>query len=438
MLLKTFRKHVFWLWDLLKGGKVRKHYYNIMSVLDNGSSHEALLRQERDLSALLHHAVGSTQFYNNKRGFISLNDFTVINKSIVRASFDSFISNKYKQSGLIPAVTSGSTGTPFKVYHDKNKKLRNRADTIIFFQKAGYEIGDRIIYMKIWMKDNMKRPFKFWMENTVPVDVFKLDDMRIKNLLSKMEHDKSIYMIVGYASALELICKYLQRNYRNRVNANVKSILVMSETLNDYTRETLQKYFAAPVYSRYSNIENGIIAQQDGKESGRYTINTASYVVEILKMESDEQAAPGQTGRIVITDLFNYGMPIIRYDTGDIGSFTKDSKKTGEMYLERIEGRRLDMLYDTKKNLVSSYRITAVMMKYTDILQFRLIQENLKEFTMEINADGNFAREEELIRDLKAQLGQDGIFEIKHVKEIPLLSSGKRKAIINNILINDE
>jgi phenylacetate-CoA ligase len=122
------RKYFFWLLDFFKGSKIRRHYNEIAFVLNHASSHEALQIQQKNLSDLLRHAVTTTQFYKN--GFTSLKDFPVVNKTIIRESFNSFISNKFRESELIPVVTSGSTGTPFKVYHDRNKKLRNRAGTI--------------------------------------------------------------------------------------------------------------------------------------------------------------------------------------------------------------------------------------------------------------------------------------------------------------------
>ncbi len=97
----------------------------------------------------------------------------------------------------------------------------------------------------------------------------------------------------------------------------------MSETLNDYTKQTIEKYFGVPVYSRYSNLENGILAQQVPGSDNRYFINTASYVLEIFKMNEDVPAACRRTlGRIMVTDLYNYAMPMIRYDTGDTGIYT--------------------------------------------------------------------------------------------------------------------
>src|SRR5690606_600549 len=138
-------------------------------------------------------------------------------------------------------------------------------------------------------------------------------------------------------------CKYLDRNNSRKVRADVKSVIAMSETLNDYTKFTIPKYFGVPVVSRYSNLENGIIAQQETNGSGNYLVNTASYFIEILEMDSDKPAPPGRLGRIVITDFFNYAMPMIRYDTGDIGSISPD-KVGNKLYLAHVEGRKLDLL----------------------------------------------------------------------------------------------
>lgn len=433
MMLETLRRHAFWLVDFLKGSKIRKHYNAINRVLNHPSSDEAMLQQKKDLSALLRHAVTTTHFYRNGKDSGSLNDFPVINKSIVRESFNFFISDKFNESELIPVVTSGSTGTPFKIFHDKNKRLRNSADAIFFTHMAGYCLGERMIYMKIWVKEKMKNAVEYWMENIIPIDVIKLDDTQIGELLYKMEIEKSTYTLIGYSSALELVCKYLEKKNYSRVKSHVRTAIAMSETLNDYTKITLQKYFDIPVVSRYSNLENGIIAQQEVEGSGRYLINTASYFVEILNMNSDKQAEPGQLGRIVITDLFNYGMPLIRYDTGDLGVLSQDS---GNMYIEKIEGRKLDMLYDTKGNIVSSYLVYKNMWQYTEIIQYQLIQEGQKEYTVKINVNSTFSREARLIQEFKTYLGEDAVIIIKYVSEIPLLSSGKRKFVVNNFLQN--
>lgn len=425
--LQPLRKYSFWIFDSLKGSPIRKHFYEVRSVIQSPKSSDS----EINLSKILSHSIQTTKFYKSLSPASKLEDFPVINKAIIRESFDSFLSDKFDVSELIPVVTSGSTGTPFKTYHDKNKKLRNNADTIFFASRAGFTVGDRLIYMKIFARQKMASPFHYWMQNIVPVDVIKLNDAQIAELIGQMEKSGSSFGFLGYSSALELVCKYLEKNRTVKVKADVKSIISMSESLNEYTKETTKKYFGISAVSRYSNLENGILAQQEPDGSGRYLLNTASYVVEILKMDSDETAEPGKPGRIVVTDLFNYGMPMIRYDTGDIGTFSKESDN-GNKYLSSIEGRKLDLLYDTSGNLVSSYIVYKNMWQYTEIAQYQLIQEGEKEYTFKINAEGAFTKEARLVDEFREYLGKDAVFTVEYVSEIPLLDSGKRRKIVNN------
>src|SRR5690606_3500440 len=110
--------------------------------------------------------------------------------------------------------------------------------------------------------------------------------------------------------------------------------------LTDYLRYEGEKYFGCKILSRYSNIENGIIAQQTLTEPSDFTINHASYYVEILDMIRDEPVPYGHLGRIIITDYFNDAMPLIRYDTGDLGIMeSKIYNGVEKLVLSKIEGR---------------------------------------------------------------------------------------------------
>lgn len=428
-LSETIRKNAFWFKDSLKGGYVRNNLGEVKLVLEGRANSEISNNQQKKL---IDHAIKTTEYYNNINNATSLNDFPVVNKNIIRGRFDSFISKSIPSQERIPVVTSGSTGTPFKVFHDKQKKIRNNADTLYLAHKTGYDIGQRLIYMKIWAKQKMASPLQYWTQNMVPVDVIQLADLQISGLIEGMESYNGTHSMLGYVSAMEEVCKYLDRIGKNQVQAKVASIITMSETLNEYTKTGMEKYFGACVYSRYSNLENGIIAQQVPGSGHRYLVNTASYHLEILNMENNEPAPKGQMGRIVVTDLFNLAMPMIRYDTGDIGAFSNYSDDYENLYLDKVEGRKLDLLYDTKGNLVSSYIVYKNMWQYTEINQYQLIQETEKDYQFKISLNGHFNKERQLIEEFKQFLGQDANFEITYVDEIPLLDSGKRRKIVNN------
>jgi phenylacetate-CoA ligase len=385
------------------------------------------------LQDLISNAVETTRFYSKIAGK-DINKFPVINKNIIRENFEDFVSDRFPRKSLIPVVTSGSTGTPFKVYHDRRKKVRNNADTIYFARLAGFEVGDRLVYLKIWAKEKMAGPLRYWLQNVIPVDVIHLNDDQIGALIERMENEKSTYGILGYVSALELVCRYLDRVHRMKVNAKVNSIITMSESLSDYVKCKMEEYFGVPVYSRYSNLENGILAQQVPGSEHRFLVNTASYYVEIFKLYEDVPVGDREVGRIVVTDLYNFAMPLIRYDTGDLGSLVPTGRVGGNLYLETVEGRKLDVLYDTRGQIVSSYIMYKNMWKYTEIKQYQLIQKDKQRYVLKVNADQAFSRHDQVVSEFKSYLGEDADFKIEMVDEIPLLDSGKRRKLVNEMI----
>jgi phenylacetate-CoA ligase len=180
-------------------------------------------------------------------------------------------------------------------------------------------------------------------------------------------------------------------------------------------------------------MENGFIAQQCIEENNEYHINTASFHIELLAMDEDNPAQPGEMGRVVITDLFNYAMPLIRYDTGDIATMQTDSSCSLKTpVFKSIEGRRMDFIYSSAGHLLSPGVITNTMWKYP-VRQFQFIQQSEKEYCMKLNPNKQGRPDEKkLLSELKNYLGQDAVISFDYVDEIPVLASGKRKKIVNN------
>ena len=94
----------------------------------------------------------------------------------------------------------------------------------------------------------------------------------------------------------------------------------------------------------------------------------------------------------------------------------------------------MDVIYDSKGNLVSSFVLYTKFYKYYKLLkQYQFIQQGEKEYEVKLNLQGNnFEFETDLINDIKTDFGQDARVTITHVDEIPPLSSGKRRKVMNN------
>jgi len=426
-LSQVFRRKVFWFFDILNGNDIRKHYEDIKELIETPSSQSAKDRKDNYLEKILQHAVSTTWFYQKYTGYNSISDFPVINKNMIRDSFEEFKSSKYKANKCTLISTSGSTGAPFSVLQNKSKRCRNTGDNLYFSNRSGYEIGQKLIYIKIW-PDNYKHTIlsKFWWQNIVPQSVFRLDNNNIANLIKRLEENPGKKSFLGYTSGFEKICKYLDKNNSDPID-NIVSIITMSEGLNDYVRTSMQKYFGVVPVSRYSNNENGIIAQEDRGVTSKFIINTASYYIEVFDIDKDVPVHPGKLGRIIVTDLHNYAMPMIRYDTGDVGIIEMDPN--GVSYLSSIGGRKLDLIYNTKGEIIPSH-VSYKLCKYGDYKQFQLVQYGEKDYLIKLNTNKK-VDENKMLEEYKEYFGQDANIEIQYVDEIPLLSSGKRREVAN-------
>jgi len=437
-ILEKLRKNAFWSIDALKGGGVKKHYREIQLVLNNPNSDEARYIRHKNLSNILEHTIKTVPFYYDiPLNLAQLEQFPVINKQIVREKFEHFRSLDYKNRHMHEVSTSGSTGKPFKILHDGNKRDRNTADTIFFAERAGFELGSRLYYLRLWDKQYKKNWLLSLLQNISMHSVDNLSDHNVAKLISALEKDKSNKNLLAYTSALDSICKYLDKNQKDfgQRKFKVNSVIAIAEALGSDVKNKVLEYFGTEVVSRYSNSENGILAQQKiNGQTGNFEINWASYHIEILDLNHDRPVDPGEPGRIVITDLFNYSMPLIRYDTGDVGVLQQDPEHHTVSFA-RIEGRKMDMFTNTKGEYVSSHIIHHIL-QFKGIEQFQFVEEENGIYIIKLKVSERLDdRSERTLHDRYMEyFGEDAKIKIKYVDDIPLLPSGKRKLVINNAI----
>ncbi|NER11507.1 phenylacetate--CoA ligase family protein [Muriicola jejuensis] len=376
---------------------------------------------------LLIHAKKTVPYYFPARKK-TFDEFPVISKTEIRNNFDAFKSTEYLGKKLFKVTTSGSTGIPFSILQDKNKVKRNKADALFFLLKTGYRLGDRLYYFRLWKGEEKSRHMAFF-QNIVKIDISTLPDKVLESIIQKITEDKSKKILFGLASSFESLNHYLEKRQIAQLDLNLISILSTSESMSPESKRNLESVLGVPVFARYSNEEQGIIAQQVKAKDDFYEVNWASYYVEIFEIEEDRKAPHGKLGRIVVTDLFNYSMPLIRYDTGDLGIMESVNDK---LVLSRIEGRKMDAIYNTSGDHISSYSIYPIMSRYYDkIDQYQFIQRGKKEYLIKLNLINSFPQTSSLIHDFKNLLGNDAEIQVEFVKEIPVLSSGKRKKVAN-------
>jgi phenylacetate-coenzyme A ligase PaaK-like adenylate-forming protein len=95
----------------------------------------------------------------------------------------------------------------------------------------------------------------------------------------------------------------------------LKSVIAISEQLTPNMRDFVEGRFQVAVHQNYGLNEIGLVAVRC--ESGRYHVHSEQCRVEIVD-DAGAACAPGCTGRLLVTGLTNFAMPLIRYDTSDL------------------------------------------------------------------------------------------------------------------------
>lgn len=426
---------IFWISDFFKGSPIRKEYQQIQHVMAKKQN------TNKELDNLLTYATTNCPFYTVYAGK-SLSAFPVVNKQIIKENMDYIRvpeeKNPWQKKDQQYHIqkTSGSTGVPFSIPHDSRKRNHRIAELKYFGKLAGFYSHDCLIQLRIWNRWQKKSKLQEIKENIIAFDCSNLNNESLANLCSIIKSKKA-RCLRGMASSFTLLAQYLIKN--NIYLSEVRVIFSGGEALQESTRDALSKYCPnGNIISQYANEEAGVLGQEAGKSQRYFILNNASYIFEVLKEHSNEPAAQGELGRIVITDLFNYACPLIRYDTGDMGIISFDSQHS-PCSIDQLFGRLVDIVYSTKGEPISPSFISRMLKNYDDISTWQFIQNQKNKYTLKLSlrketTRNAFEKHEQIIKqDILTILGQDALIDIMYVKDIPVLSSGKRKPIINEL-----
>jgi phenylacetate-CoA ligase len=427
-VLDSLRRNIYWAFDYVKGCSVRKHLHDLNSFNNKGRDDNGLI--ERRLGFFLKHAVETVPFYAGFNAQSLLQDFPIVSKQTFKEHFDKFFSQKYSPDRLYHWHTSGSYGTPFTFFFTPDKKARKTAELIYFNRLTGFNLGMRHIHIAIRSKSRFTRI----LQNQIVVDPMIMSPGWAADVWRLIIH-KNIPVIVGYTSSLMYLAEWLKGSGSFR-NHSLKIVIAIAEPLGDEKRAFLQNTFQCPVISRYASTEAGVIAQER-IDDPRFFVNTASLIIEVVNQDSDEPVKPGEVGRLLLTDLFSYAMPFIRYDIGDMVRLADDSLNEGGVrVLDSVEGRAVEIVTAPDGTRISPIAIDDVFDSICDIDRFKFIQNGWTTYHVILIASPSELRECTIRNKLYGLLGRDIVVSFEYVDDIPALPSGKRPYVVNKMALD--
>src|SRR5262249_37736012 len=129
-------------------------------------------------------------------------------------------------------------------------------------------------------------------------------------------------------------------------------IVTSAEVLTEADRTLVEQTFGCPVFNRYGSREVSVIATECECRTGLHVM-AEGLLVEVVRGEA--HARPGELGAILVTDLLNYGMPMIRYHIGDTGSWADGACPCGRGLprLASVAGRVSDFVVGADGRVVA-------------------------------------------------------------------------------------
>lgn len=427
----NIRSFVFWGRDFLSGSRIREELDDI--TLLNNRTVQATERRLRLLQDHLKYVTSNVPYYKGLNGRSTLSEFPVLSKEDMRAKQDRMVADGFDISKLHVASTSGSTGTPFRVYQDRGKRQRANAESIYFGQQAGYNVGVRLWYLKLWTARSSHSRIGRIARNIRPVDVSIFREAEARELFRKLRKQKGDSAIVAYSSSLEVLARFVRDHDQSLLGqCSVSAIVGQSEPLSQEARTFLWQGFGTYPVGRYGLEEVGLVAQQEPVRDASYRMNLASHIVEVLQQHSDQPAATGEVGRVVITDLFNMAQPIVRYDTGDLAIV--GSYEAGTNFAEtlaRLDGRSSEQLYDENDLPISSLISYNFWWQFPELLQYQIVQRGRADYVLRLVVNDGFDREPELLNEFRKWVGASARIDVTYDDSTYQRPSGKRQAVVS-------
>jgi phenylacetate-CoA ligase len=229
-----------------------------------------------------------------------------------------------------------------------------------------------------------------------------------------------------------LLAEYLRTHGFDDIRPH--GIIATAMVLHAWQRRVIEEVLGCRVTNRYGCEEVSLIACEC--EHQGLHINADSVLVEVLR--DGRPARPGEAGNVVVTDLTNRAMPLIRYQVGDVAVARERPCPCGRglPLLERIEGREADYVVTSRGELISGISLTEnFALEVPGIAQIQIVQHAVDRFEFRLVRGPDFGSASvERLRDMVHQrFGDETRFDCVFVEQIAQEPSGKYRFCISHV-----
>ena len=443
---KAFSRVLYPLWE---SGLRRRHTLAYLADYQRDqwlAPEQIAALQWQRLKRLLEHCEQKVPYYRQRwreagvavADIRNLDDYAqlpMLTKADIRQHFDALQAEGWHDRVLTKA-TGGSTGDPLRFGYTRESYERRTAVMWRGYDWAGSRMGRRTLF--VWGgavgTPNRVQQFKDRVYNAAfarrVLNSFGMTEANMAGYADAID-DYRPQVIVGYVGPLVRLAQWLLDTGR-RVAAP-RSIIGAAESLHEFQREIIERAFGCPAYNTYGCREFMLIASECERREGLH-VNADHLVVELQRHPGAPATEPGE---VVITDLFNYGMPFVRYLNGDVATASDHvcSCGRGLPLLQRVDGRLLDAIRTPAGHLLPGEFFPHMLKDVPGLVRFQVVQRRLDQLELSLVRGPGFdeASLAYIRRELAKVVGDSLQLNVHFVDDIPLTPSGKWRVCISEL-----
>jgi phenylacetate-coenzyme A ligase PaaK-like adenylate-forming protein len=344
--------------------------------------------------------------YRTHRRVSTIAEWPFIDKNIVKGAQPDFLSPEFDSNQLFLRTTTGSSGSPFQVWHSAEFYF----DVLLLsLRKAAVVAGateafSRPVFALAINDDRATKNFVL----ADPTDATGLSIRVVVDQRSAETFDRVFALIEelepacisSKPSIFEVLVDRLaaRGTFRGR---SPDFVLSSGARLNDTLRSTLGDCFRTRVVDAYGLAEFGVVASECPR--GGLHIDASTVYVEILGSQGN-LLAEGQPGEIVVSSLTNRAMPLLRYRTRDIGSLETSRCACGSSAprLTQLSGRIIECFRRPSGRLFNPTYFNDLFVRFPMLKDFQITQETLHHFDVRIEVDASVKDVAETVAAVRA------------------------------------
>ena len=432
------RRVIYPLWTMRNHPRYR-HFARLFERSQWLSPEELEQMQFRLLQTQLLHAFAHVPLYRRRMEAAKvtpldihtredLRILPVLTKRDVQMHADELVADNVPPNKRGLNQTGGSTGSPLQFWVDHERFDSRRASTDRHNAWAGLRPGDwcAVLWGSTYELGQSSLPRITWRDRL-------LDRSLLLNtsLVSQGDLDAFIALLrrykprrlKAYAQSAAMFARYCVATGVGDIHFD--SIITSAEVLLPENREMIEAAFGGKVFNRYGCREVSVIASECQYHSGLH-VNADALLIEIDPLPGSAQGC----GRVLVTDLFNRSMPLIRYEIGDIAQWSRETAcpcGRGLPRLTGVEGRITDFLVMPDGRMVSGPSLALLVGQTPNVRQAQFVQTGPIEIRLDVIPSDGYGphTERDLRQRLQPYLRGQVQFAIHTVESIPMEPSGK-------------